>query len=1760
MVQYVTKSIALIFSTVLFNIVAAYAQFEAGDGTAASPYEVATAAQLDQVREYTEAHFIQTADIDLGGDDPEGAFYNDGAGWEPIGSEEIPFAGEYNGQGYDITGLYIDRPEEDYIGLFGRIGSSSMQLSGISLINVVISGQNRVGGLTGAFYQQGTIQHCAVSGTINGQTSIGGIVGYSQVGLISATFFDGSIEATGDNVGGIAGDLSYLTEFTDVYAMGSVNGQSAVGGLVGNHGGDIIQQSYARVEVSGTNNTGGLVGQVSNQGNVLLSYWDVDISQQANSAGGGEARTSDEMTYPFVADIFHEFDFDEVWGANENDNDGYPFLQWEGYPNDGSGDIEPLFPDGSGTGDDPYEVATAQQLYNVRSFPNDHFIQVSDIDLGGDDPQGDFYNNGSGWEPIGTDELSFSGTYDGQEFEISGLYINRSSTDRVGLFGVVSGNEAVIKNITIQDAQVIGEEYTGSLIGSVMNASIQNCHATASVTGSEGNFSSLYVGGLIGHVDNSSEITSCSFSGDVNTDGETLYMGGLIGQIEDSRLEYSSATATISGYREVGGLLGQSWNAEVIACYFSGDVTASGNGAGGFVSSNSYDSEISNCYARGTVQGLGSVGGFASEATSSTFYRCYAAVEITGGDDIGGFLATRDEGSYINNAYWDIEVSGSEQSAGGYGRTTADMTYAFASDIFVEWDFDSLWGANPNDNNGYPFLQWQGYANEGSGNIAEITFPEGSGTPEDPYHIATAQQLNNIRFFKQQHFIQVEDIDLGGDDTAGPFYHEGEGWEPISQFSGSYNGNEHEITGLYINREETLNIGLFSAVLGSDESNPAYLNDIDLVDVNIRGDQYVGGLAGHIEWAAISDVTVSGFTNGYSHIGGLIGRAENSSLENAEFDGEVEGTDIHAGGIVGNMNRTELRNSHANGIVDGDRLNTGGLIGSSEGGDLVEYCYFTGEVTGCDAIGGLIGNSQARIRNSYVDATIYSSGAGCGNDVGGLVGSTNVSDIAVSYFRGDVTGQNSVGGIAGSIGGKIEKVYAHATVSGEEQVGGLAGNLSGYLRRSYFTGSISGTNQVGGIAGNASEEEVMSSYWDTDSTGITESQGGEGRSTVDMTYPFTADIYDVWDFDEIWGANSTDNGGYPFFQWQSEFTSEGSGDIAFLFDGAGTKDDPYRIEHATQLDAVRSIPEKHFIQVADISLEGNDADGMFYNDSLGWEPIRSFTGSYDGNGHTISDLFINRETSDEVGLFGDITGTEKNDFAVRNLTLPNASVTGYEHSATLAGRITNTKIAAISVEGGVTGTTIAGGVVGTAEHAIMEEVTFSGNVTGNEGDYDDGTGGIAGFIGSTTIRNSSATGEITGFTNGSGGLVGRAGAIYIDSIDRQEIIIENSYATTSVEGVDNVGGLVGLISGGEGISVSSSVSSSFASGRVEGEQAVGGLVGRLDRGVSSTIENTYARGHVTATNNGAGGLIGAESGDTIQISTSYSTGLVESLEGHGGFIGDLQGGSLTNNYWNNEETPDMQGIGMGEGQGVYPRSTDQMTYEHSDDTYEAWDFTNIWDIDPDTNDAYPILRMRPAAVNISKTEIQGSKEDDFLYELQLEAIPREQVFIRVHADCQLTINGQPTDTLVFEADASALEPQEVRIRIDEDVDITDVEECFIFHEVTSEDSRYDGYEIDDVRLIVEPEEDTPPITIYNAISPNGDGDNEFLYIENIEYYEGNRVAIFNRWGDLIKRIENYNNDTNHWRPGEDVEDGQYHVVVTLGESTENETSYLVVKR
>ncbi len=298
-------------------------------------------------------------------------------------------------------------------------------------------------------------------------------------------------------------------------------------------------------------------------------------------------------------------------------------------------------------------------LDNIRNDLNGDYVLISNLNEntnGYDEIVGVLANggDGKGWNPIGSEANKFTGTFDGQNYSISDLFINRESTNHIGLFSYIDAG-AEIKNINLLNVDITGNFYVGGLVG-VSSGIISSCSSSGNVVG--GNY---YAGGLVGS--NNGQIYY-SFS-EGNIVGGDVYVGGLAGiNSNGGIISNSYSTADVAGVNDLGGLAGRNYEGSIKNSYAKGSVTRlSGENTriAGFTGWNR-EGSIINSYSTGAVYYEGE-----NDPTNRGFIGTITE---------GGIYA--DEGNF-----WDKETSGQDSTSGNAtGKTTLEM-----KDIttFVDW-------------------------------------------------------------------------------------------------------------------------------------------------------------------------------------------------------------------------------------------------------------------------------------------------------------------------------------------------------------------------------------------------------------------------------------------------------------------------------------------------------------------------------------------------------------------------------------------------------------------------------------------------------------------------------------------------------------------------------------------------------------------------------------------------------------------------------------------------------------------------------------------------------------------------------------------------------------------------------------------------------------------------------------------------------------------------------------------------------------------
>jgi len=359
---------------------------------------------------------------------------------------------------------------------------------------------------------------------------------------------------------------------------------------------------------------------------------------------------------------------------------------------------------------------------------------------------------------------------------------------------------------------------------------------------------------------------------------------------------------------------------------------------------------------------------------------------------------------------------------------------------------------------------------------AQARYGGGLGTPEQPYRISTAAQLNALGSEPgdwDKYFELTTDIDLRDLGTA---RFQRIGTTHGGPFVGVFDGKGKTISNLRLYSEDESYLGMFGIV----DAAEARIVNVTLLDPNVAGDngRYVAALVGLLCNGTVANCHVRGAgIRGTGFVGGLIARAADATIMDCTAAGTVRGS-TRVGGLIGGNLMGGVTRCQAAGAIWGDASSwsVGGLIGENESAP-VAACRACSTVEGDDSVGGLIGkNITAAVSVCGVEAMVQ--------------GNTNT---------GGFLGQNA--------GGKITDCYAVAGVTGAVSPGGLVGYLgpscgckeyiAGLVARSYAAGPVRGAD-AGGLVGASYRSSVEDSFWDIEAAGCAASAGGQGMATSRM--------------------------------------------------------------------------------------------------------------------------------------------------------------------------------------------------------------------------------------------------------------------------------------------------------------------------------------------------------------------------------------------------------------------------------------------------------------------------------------------------------------------------------------------------------------------------------------------------------------------------------------------------------------------------------------
>ncbi len=767
------------------------------------------------------------------------------------------------------------------------------------------------------------------------------------------------------------------------------------------------------------------------------------------------------------------------------------------------------FSGGTGTVSDPYLIASATDLNNVRSYPGFYFLQTGDINLNVAP-----YNVGGGWHPIGSVNSLYH--YDGGGHKITGLRMTPYiEYDPKGLFLGLSGG--YIRNLSLKDFY-ISSTNAGALAQSCSGTQIENCHVSGDFQGSP-SAGMDWVGGLVSEASNSSSFNNCSawitgmglmsktggivgFASDSSIDscrayvdiGDCSALGGLAAKVHNSTVSHSSTSGRLTGGAGMsGGLIGEISASEVSFCFANLEMASLWDMIGGLAGLSHSGSVISNCHVNvwfeGTAEGF--VSGFICDMYGTQIINCYSS-SVQNGAYCYTAIGFMETDCSITNSYYnrDLMIPEDDDYQFTTGRTTTEMTWPPAANTYIGWDFQNVWQEDPNYdlNAGYPRLRNLDYScfvpspkfNIPSGAFSNtLVFEISCSDPEAEIHYTTDGSMPDL----------ASPLYTGAFMIGSPLTVKARAYKP-GLFPSSINISE-----IWTDPPSLVGSGTVSDPF-------RIFNREQFCEINANLDSHFK-LFANIDLSYYQDHTLAVLLpfGKYSGPNASDNRPFTGSLDgngHVIYGGQITGTDQDAKGLFAYCNGAEITDLQV--CLDS-------VQGNSHTGYLAGV-MLDSEVSRCLASGDVIsGNGNAGL----------------------LIGQAENCIIDQCFSIGSVTGANCNGGLIGKqIEGTVSDSYSLAAVTEAHISGGLIGSLngSGLVERCYSAGLVSGEGTwIGGLVGNGNPEMVTDSFWDMQSSGQTQSAGGTACNTLQM---YTEGTYVNWDLQHIWFPPvSSYNLGYP---------------------------------------------------------------------------------------------------------------------------------------------------------------------------------------------------------------------------------------------------------------------------------------------------------------------------------------------------------------------------------------------------------------------------------------------------------------------------------------------------------------------------------------------------------------------------------------------------------------------------------------------------------
>ena len=921
-------------------------EFAGGNGSFGNPFKIVTPVHISNISKYPSKSFILMNNIDLSQLSKANDF---------IQTES--FSGYFEGNGYTISNLNqagISSLFNTNYGIISGLTTESFTLYGSQVAPICIT-------------NNGVITLCRNNSDISGE-NVSGIASENN-SVINRCISNGNLS------GNMAGGISSFNagEISDCLVSADITGADNTSKIFGITSGGTILSSIVTGDLYFKEGIGRFF-PVSDTPYVFCYYLD-----RYNEKSNGAIDFSQLITKKELSGI----NFSDIWVKQEGN---FPYIN--GITSTGIKTPE-TYTAGDGSKENPFVILNANDLYNIRMYPNACFTVFSDIVWGNLTSEGILNNGGKGFTPI----ENFTGTLEGNNSIIYGIEILYSDTENAGIF---TQNNGTVKNLGFSGIRVEGNMSTGALCG-INNGVINNVKVLGSRIGSASGNAGGICGenyGVISACTNNSDIFAASSGGGITgvnhktlltssnggsiitvTDDHPAYSGGIAGK-NNMTIEKCSNIGKVYSYSDKksafsGGIAGL-LNGNVKTSYNTGDYTAksSVSAIAGGIAGGGEKIKINNTYNIGyglttsPQSYIGSIVGAGTGSVSSSYYD-HTLTYSCGGENIN-----------------ELSV---------FGINSDDFADLKKLTLFSE----KVWNIPEESNYPYPQLIDNPHITKTySDNVRD--FGGGDGSIDNPYRILTAEHLDNVRKYLGSSFTLMGNIDMRRYIKTHEFAPIGDN---IFGFFGTFSGNGFEIIGL-----ETT---------GSTYGGLFRQNHGEIYDVKMTDGKLTATISGAV--AAINN--------------GLIYRCHSSMTSNVPTDqhitlGGIAGINQSSGMIVSCSNKSDLSSVARSIIVGGITASNNGVIAGS-----INYPELNISATSLAISGGISGTNSGTISDSANILNIITSGGTNTETYAGGITGTNSGTLINCYSASDVVSGKAYGGIVANNTSTTINCYYNDSVS-----------------------------------------------------------------------------------------------------------------------------------------------------------------------------------------------------------------------------------------------------------------------------------------------------------------------------------------------------------------------------------------------------------------------------------------------------------------------------------------------------------------------------------------------------------------------------------------------------------------------------------------------------------------------------------------------------------------------------------------------------------